>query len=106
MREISVNPLNGVTEVLDFEEDGKIHVYQKEDVSGVIERCKQAQNDGTADRGIKKNLWCWASIPTTIYYELIKKGLDPGNPNTSMKRLEAEMKQNYSNFLLTRKNVY
>ena len=106
MRETEYNQTNGVTETTEATDDGKIHVYQQEDVSGVIERCKQAKDSGSADQGIKKNLWCWASIPTTVCYELIKKGLNPFDRNVNMRRLEAEIDRNYPAFKMTRKRVH
>ena len=102
------NPDKGTTETVDFtdyETDGKIHVYQSEDVEAVVERCKAARNQGLTDHGIKKSFWHYASLPTTVVYELMKKGLNPLDKNTSPKHLEAEIDRNYSAFKTTNKRA-
>lgn len=99
------NPHNGVTEIEDYSIDGKVTVYQQEDVQPVIEQCKIERDLGLADKGIKKNLWLYARIPTTVCYELIKKGLDPFDKNVSAKRLEQEIDQNYPYLKTTSKRA-
>lgn len=102
------NPDKGTYETLDFtdfESDGKVHVYQEEDVTAVVEKCKALRNQNLTDFGIKRNFWHYASLPTTVVYDLIKKGLNPFDKNTSPKRLEQEIDRNYSVFKTTNKRV-
>ncbi len=102
------NPDKGTFETVDFSEyetEGKITVYQEEDVQGVLDRCKAARNTGATDFGIKRSFWHWASLPTTVVYELMKKGLNPFDKNTSTRQLEAEIDRNYSAFKTTSKRV-
>ena len=99
------NPDNGVTEVSEYHEDGRVTVYQQEDVTGVIDRCRNAANQGLTDHGIKKGFWHYASLPTTVCYELMKKGLNPLDKNTSPKALEREIDRNYPHFKTTSKRA-
>jgi hypothetical protein len=102
------NPDKGTYETVDFsqyETEGKITVYQEEDVSGVLKRTKAARNEGATDFGIKRNFWHWASLPTTVVYELMKKGLNPLDSKTCPKALEREIDRNYSAFKTTNKRV-
>ena len=99
------NPHNGVTEVEDYSEDGKVTIYQQEDVQPVIEQCKIERETGAADKGIKKGLWLYARIPVTVCYEMMRKGLNPFDKNVSPRRLEQEIDQHYPYLKTTTKRA-
>lgn len=89
------NPDNGVTETTDIDEmTGLVTIHQQEDVEPLIDRCKFRANHGLTDHGIKKGLWHYASLPTTVVLELRNKGIDVFDKNCSQ-RLFREINANY-----------
>ena len=101
-------PDTGIIETQVFHDDGKhVTIHQQEDVAGVLEQCRQSRDLGIADKAIKQEgrFWTYAKIPTTVCYELIKKGLNPFDKNVSAKRLEQEIEQNYPYLKTTNKRA-
>ena len=66
---------NGLHETGDYE-DGKLVITKSEDVEPLLERNKELRATKATDIGIKKGLWHYASIPATVEYELLKRGIN------------------------------
>lgn len=97
------DPLHGVqeTNVADAE-TGQLIVHKVQDVEGLLERNKALANSGATDMGIKKGLWHYASIPLTVQYELLKKGINVHSKYDRAKLLD-EINANYPQLKTTHK---
>lgn len=51
-------------------------IHKSEDVQDLLDRNAALRADKATDIGIKKGLWHYASIPLTVQYELLKKGIN------------------------------
>lgn len=99
------NADNGVTDYLDIIEEGNkltAVVEHSEDVQPLLDRNREYANLGATDAGIKKGLWHYASVPTTVIVELRNKGVDIYNPS-HRQRVFQEINQNYAYLKLTSK---
>jgi hypothetical protein len=73
---VEYDPATGVRETnYASDDDDKIIVRKEQDVQGLLDRNLELRNTRATDIGIKKGLWHYASIPITVQYELLKKGL-------------------------------
>jgi len=98
------DPYTGVTEInYASDDDDLVHVRREQDVQPLLDRNKEWANTGTKDVGIKKDLWHYASIPITVQYELLKKGINIHNPDDH-KRMFEELNVNYPALKTTHKN--
>lgn len=98
------NAEQGVTEVNAFdEEDGTLIVHKEQDVQGLLDRNKELANSGATDIGIKKGLWHYASIPLTVQYELLKKGINITR-REDYPKLYDEINRNYPYLKTTNKS--
>lgn len=71
------NPHTGIREVNEFqEESGKLVVTKTEDVEPLLDRNAELRATNATNIGIKKGLWLYASIPVTVQYELLKRGIN------------------------------
>ena len=97
------DPLTGVVEtnVADGE-TGQLTVHKSQDVEGLLERNKVLRNSGATDIGITKGLWHYASIPLTVQYELLKKGINVHDRLDRAKLLD-ELNSNYQYLKTTNK---
>jgi hypothetical protein len=74
---IEKNPFNGTHEVSEFQEDtGKLVITKHEDVEPLLDHHAELRNTRATDIGIKKGLWHYASIPVTVQYDLLKRGIN------------------------------
>lgn len=72
-----INPYNGTHETSEFQEDtGKLVITKTEDVEPLLDHHAELRNTRATDTGIKKGLWHYASIPITVQYELLKRGIN------------------------------
>lgn len=88
---------NGATDYLDLVEDGNdmtAVVEHVQDVQPLIDRQRQIANDGINDKGIKRGLWLYCSIPMTVVVELRNKGINVHNPDHRTRMLQ-EINTNY-----------
>jgi len=102
------NPDTGVRETVDltrYETEGKIGVYHEEDVTELVDWCKNVRNQGLADQGIKKNWWPWAKLSSTQVMFLMSKGYNVFDKNLSTKALEGAVDRYYPYLKLTNKRV-
>ena len=89
------DPLHGVQETnIADGETGQLIVHKVQDVEGLLDRNKAMQATGATDIGIKKGLWHYASIPLTVQYELLKKGINVHSRLDRAKLLD-EINSNY-----------
>lgn len=96
------NPEHGVTEENTFTEDGTLIVHKTQDVESLLDRNKELANSKATDIGIKKGLWHYASIPLTVQYELLKKGINITRKEDYKKALD-EINANYPHLKTTHK---
>jgi len=85
----------------DMESDGKgeLKIYSSEDVEPLLEHTKRIRNKND-NSGIKREFWKYCSIPTSVYLELRKKGIDMYNKNHT-KAFMREINQNYPHLKYT-----
>lgn len=97
------DPETGITEI-DYasDDDDKLVVQKIEDVEGLLDRNQELRNSGATDVGIKKGLWHVASIPVTVQYELLKKGINIFQKDDHRKMWE-EINANYPYLKTTNK---
>lgn len=71
------NPHTGVHELNEWDEDTKrVVVTKSEDVEDLLDSHAELRNTRATDKGIKNGLWLYASIPMTVQYELLKRGIN------------------------------
>lgn len=74
---LEYDPLTGVQETnYASDDDNKVVVTKEQDVQPLLDRNAELRNSKATDIGIKKGLWHYASIPVTVQYELLKKGIN------------------------------
>jgi hypothetical protein len=91
---VEYDPVTGVKEENEMAEGGGVIVHKSEDVEGLLDRNKELANSGATNEGIKKGLWHYASIPLTVQYELLKKGINIAR-REDYKKLFDEINANY-----------
>jgi hypothetical protein len=100
---VDYTPHNGLVETNDFDEmSGLLTVQKSEDVQPLLDRNAEIRNTRGADAGIKAGMALYASIPMTVQYELLKKGISVLNKH-HRKRLLDEINQNYPYLKVTNK---
>ena len=88
------DPVTGMQEIQDWDDDGRVTVHQQEDVEALVNQCRTNANHGLTDAGIKQNFWHYADIPMTVVLELRKKGINVFDKNCTQ-ALFRELNQNY-----------
>lgn len=90
------DPETGVTETFDFDPiSDAVTITATQDVSGFLDRMQEIRNDPSiSQRGIREDWWCYASIPTVVELELMKKGLSLSDKNHT-KAILKEINENY-----------
>jgi len=78
---LDFNPLTGEQVVFDYQGD-KVQITHHQDVARIIEGNKAlAKNDGLTKRGIKNDMWHYATIPNVVALKWKQeKGVDINNP--------------------------
>ncbi len=89
------DPLSGVTEYLEFTDDGKFHITQEQDVEPFLDFCKELTNSLATDGNFRKEGWLYAAIPPVVQAQLFRKGVNILDPNDN-KRLLQEINTNYA----------
>lgn len=57
--------------------DGKLQIHYRQDVAPILEHTKQLRDNDLADKGIKRDMWHYASIPPVVMMEWKNKyGVD------------------------------
>lgn len=90
------DPATGVSEYFDYDPiDDTFAITTTQDVTGFLDRMKALRNaPEISDKGIKEEWWLYASIPTVVELELLKKGLSLTNRD-QMKDILREINTNY-----------
>lgn len=70
---LEYDPLTGVREDNVATEEGHLVINRSQDVGALLDRNAAIRNSGEADKGIKKGLWFYASIPVVVQYEMLTK---------------------------------
>jgi len=95
---LSYNPLTGVRDWIEVEEDtGVMRIHKEQDIEPILKYTAEARNTGASDRIFKQNDdYCvsYALIPMVVELELYKKGINIHDPNCT-KRLLQEIDTNY-----------
>ena len=96
------DPYTGVTEInVANDDDDEITTHRVQDVEPLLAAAAETRNTGAADAG-EKGMRLYASIPVTVQYELLKKGINVYNPD-HMPRVVAEIEANYPKLKYTEK---
>src|SRR5687768_17121496 len=94
---LEYDPVTGVQETnYASDDDNRLIVTKQEDVQPLLDRNAELRNSKATDIGIKKGLWHYASIPVTVQYELLKKGINIHRLEDHA-RMFAEIEANYPN---------
>lgn len=90
------DPVTGIRETFDYDPiNDQVTIRTEEDVSPLLDRLKAMRNDEDYSRkGIKNDLWHYATIPATVEMEMRKKGIDIYDKNAT-KAILKEINQNY-----------
>lgn len=83
------DPLTGVTEYLEFTNDGKFHITQEQDIEPVLDFAKFLANTGTTDGNMKGEGWLYAVIPPVIQSAMFKRGINILDKNDTKKVVAA-----------------
>ena len=71
------SPHTGISYYTDHDElTGKTYLHSQQDVTALVERNKKLANEGVTDHGIKRDLWLWASLPSTVIVDLMRHDRD------------------------------
>lgn len=93
----------GTTEFYDYDADtDTAKIYTVEDVEPLLDMTRAMANEGVTDTGIKKGMWLYATLPTTVLLEMRKKGIDIYKKE-DQPRVLAEINANYPYLKTTRK---
>lgn len=69
--------------------DGKLQVHYRQDVEPILERNKMLRINGLTDKGIKQDMWLYASIPPVIILKLkFEYGIDIFNKDHMKKAID------------------
>lgn len=96
------DPYTGVTEInISRDDDDEVVTHRVQDVQPLLDLNTELRNTGAADKA--KHLKKYCSIPVTVQYELLNKGINVLNPD-HMPRVIQEINQNYPKLKVTEKN--
>lgn len=71
------DPVAGMTYYTDYDHDNdEIVVHSVQDVQPHLDWAKEVRNSNVADKGIKRDMWHYAIIPTHVQLELRQKGIN------------------------------
>ena len=54
----------------------KITVHAQQDVQQYVDFATEVRNSGVADKGIKRDVWKYCTIPTIVQMQMRNKGID------------------------------
>ena len=97
------DPYTGVTSInYATDDDDYVTVRREQDVQGILDTTAETRNTGSADIGIKKDLWAYCTIPLVVQYEMLNKGINVFNKDHTKKVLD-EINANYPHLKYTTK---
>ena len=90
------DPETGVREYFDYDPiKDQVSITTEQDVTGFLDRMNAIRNaPEISAKGIKEDWWLYASIPTVVELELLKKGLKLSDKN----HIKAILKEINTNF--------
>ena len=98
------DPLIGLRYDTEYDDGAdKMTVHSSQDVEPVLDHMNAKRNKDDHDKGIKRGLWHYCSIPAHVELELRKKGLNIYDKNCT-KDLLKEINTNYKYLKATRLN--
>ena len=83
------DPLSGVTEYVEFTNDGKFHITQEQDVEPHLNVCKTLANIGGTEHRFRGEGWLYASIPPVVQAQMFKRGINIMDPNHTKRVVDA-----------------
>ena len=63
---VDFDPERGLATYEDRTQDGRLQVHYRQDVEPLLDYTKELRNSGSADLGIKRDMWHYAQIPPVI----------------------------------------
>ena len=95
-------PHTGMQYSTDFNHDNdEIVVHSKQDVQPYIDFATEVRNSGVADKGIKREVWKYCTIPTHVELALREKGINIFKKDHQAAMLK-EINENYPKLKYTR----
>jgi hypothetical protein len=88
------DPITGMTEYLEFTDNGKFHITSEQDVEPVLDYTRMLANTGGTEHGFKSEGWLYAVIPPVVQSQLFAKGINFLDKNDT-KKLLSEINSNY-----------
>lgn len=89
------DPYTGVTTINHAtDDDDLVTVHRMQDVQPILDTMAEARNTNATDKGIKKDLWFYCTIPKVVMYEMLNKGINVFNKDHTKKVLD-EINANY-----------
>lgn len=96
------DPFTGMRYDTEYDhETGKITVHSSQDVTPHIEHATRVRNSGVADKGIKRDVWKYATIPNHVHLKLLEKGINMYKKD-HQKAFLREINTNYPHLKYTR----
>ena len=95
------DPTTGMTYYTEDGEGDKITVHSVQDVQPFIDHATRVRNSGVADKGIKRDVWKYCTIPTHVELALRDKGINIYKKE-DQKAMLREINQNYPYLKYTR----
>ena len=98
------DPVTGIKETFDYDPiKDAVTITTEQDLTGFLDHMKAVRSDASiSDKGIKEDWWLYASIPTVVELELMKKGLHLSNKDHH-KAIFREINENYPYLKATEK---
>ena len=99
---LDYDPLTGMTYSTDYDhETDNLVIHSTQDVQPSIDYATAVRNSGVADKGIKRNVWKYCTIPTSVELQLLQKGINIHKKEDQARMLK-EINENYPKLKYTR----
>jgi len=70
------DPLTGLTEYLEWNQDGTFNIHYEQEVSPLVEFCKFSANTDLGEANFRGEGWLYASLPLIAIMQMRKKGFN------------------------------
>jgi hypothetical protein len=99
------DPLTGVREDFHYDEEtGTAFITHSQDVTAALRKTKESANTGHGDKGIKKGLWNYATLPAVVQIQLRTMGIDVHSRDPEMQnRMLKAIDEHFPHFKNTSK---
>jgi hypothetical protein len=95
---LDFDPITGKKVTMDYRDDGRdVRIVTEQDLTPLLERTKKlAKDDDYTRKGIKSDMWHYASVPEVLWPELLQKhGVDMLASKVDWPRLFSVINEHY-----------